>query len=490
MLTPVEFYRDIDVVRRILEYCGVSDTDGLRIGEGALKENEALSSMAEAMTAEYVAGEGDQLLRTRGKRQSSRYPSQLGELLDAGLNISRSVWDRQSITFFFDVEYCSDKYKGETYANPQQVFRKLEPVYRCIWDSFREFGITPMTIATGQGYHFVFKVDSYKDDEVTLPAKELVRLGFLEDTVKGKYEHLPWHTKRRRIVEPELGKAYDSVGKLLEFVVHRVLQRVGEYGARIPVSIGDITAGNEKKEMINLDLSSYADPLFTRCMRTAFSIHDKNKKNPEMWIRDLPVAVSLPRYTPCNGNELSLEEIFSNRRHFRNSANYASAITCTIPECSEGVMQLIRSYEASGLHKFHKDFDNRPQDDPRDWHRTYDAINTRELPPCVVRALSKPNPALLQPTQIQTLVRVLTGREWWHPIHVAGLIRSKYERDHGWDFNWGKYDANRHAKVWVRMYAGLLAMGIDQRTDQNCISHQEKGLCPNEGCGYDLGSYR
>ncbi|MBW2964007.1 hypothetical protein KY363_00975 [Candidatus Woesearchaeota archaeon] len=503
MLSAFEFYRDESVIRRMLEYCGVpvdvAREFRLEHGTGGLSENRSLRRAASVMSAEWLAGSGDFFLRTRGKKHSSRYPEKLGELLDGGLNVFRSCWDRQSVLFFFDVEYLSHRFPGECYANQEAVFSKLEPVYRCIMDTFGEYGIKPITVATGQGYHFVFKVNSYDrhfslpDRKVTETASRLVDLGFLEETLQGKYMHLPFHTKRRRVVEPDLGRAFDTVGKLLEFVANRVVQRAPGYGCRLPLGIGDLVPGNDKQEIINLDLSTYIEPLFTRGLRMLFSIHDKHKdpkKESDPRIRGLPVSVAIPRYTPCNGNELGLGELFHNRHHFRNSANYAAAITAEIPDCSGGVDRLLDAYYASDLFRFHFDFDRTDQESPSDWGRTYDRFDISQLPPCIAMSLAEPNPFLLRPQHVQSLVRVLTGKGWWHPSHVAGLIRSKYERDHKWDFNWGKYDANRHARGWVRFYAGQIATGIDQRSDQNCISQQEKGLCVKPFCGYDLGSYR
>src|SRR3989338_4757690 len=168
-------------------------------------------------------------------------------------------------------------------------------------------------------------------------------MGFLEETLRGKYLQTSPRTKRRRAVEPELGKAFDAVGKLLEFVVHKAIQRLPSYRLKIPVGIGDVVPGNPMHELINLDLSTYADPLYTRVMRTAFSIHDKHKSKG----LKAPVNITIPRYTPCNENELSLQEIFQNRRHFRNSANYAQVITMNIPECSAGVEKLLQEYRNS-----------------------------------------------------------------------------------------------------------------------------------------------
>jgi len=453
MINTHEFYRDTNVIRRILEYCGVpaSETANFHLDRdvGRLHDSSNLRRMTDKMTVEYVCGWGETFAKTIGKKASSRYNKDLGELLDGDLNLFRSVWDKQKMTFLLDVEYVSHKFPGEAYLNQEATFWKLEPMYRCIWDTLGEFGIKPLTLVTGQGYHFVFDVNSYdrshylRDRKVSPVARKLAEIGYLEETLGGKYESLPGNTKRRRIVEPELGKAFDAVGKLLEFIIHKVVTRLPKYNVSLPVGIGDLTPGNASQEIINLDLSSYADPLFTRVMRTAFSIHDKHKDKGI----DIPTQITIPRYTPCNGNELWLDEVFRNRRHFHNSANYAAAITMNIPDCTEGVFRLIDDYSKSDLHKFHQEFDHTKQDHPNDWNRTYDHFDLGQLPPCVAQAVASPNPAMLQPDQIQALVRVLTGKRWWHPSHVAGLIRSKYERNHGWEFNWGKYDANRHAKV-------------------------------------------
>jgi len=492
MLNTHDFYRDPEVIKRILEYCGVPAiaTKNFKVKDGSL--NNQLKDISKHITVEYLSGWGEHFQRTKGKKASSLTPEHLGVLLESDLNIFRSVWDKQKITFVMDIEYLSHKFPGEAYVNPVDTFWKMEPVYRCFWDTLQEYNITPMTLVTGQGYHFVFDVNSYNvshknpNKEVTATAKQLVELGHVEETLKGKYEHFPESTKAQRKLELDLGKTFDSVGKLLEFITHKVMQKLPSYGLQIPVGVGDLIPGNDRQEMINLDLSTYVSPLFTRVMRTAFSIHDKHKyKNI-----DILTQITIPRFTPCNGNELSLDEVFHNRRNFRNSAEYAKAITMNIPTAGHGVLKLIKDYKNSDLYKFHQDFDNTRQDHPNDWHKTYDRLNLNEVPPCIATSLANPNPALLQPAQIQTLVRALTGKQWWHPKHVAGLIRSKYERNHDWEYNWGKYDANKHAKGWVRMYAGFLAMGLDQRTDQNCISHQEKGLCTQSFCGYNLGDFR
>jgi hypothetical protein len=460
MFSVHDYYRDINVIRRILEYCGVPEETAsdfkLEENPGRLDDSQKLREITKLMTVEYISGYGKNLLETFGKKASSRYNEHLGELLDRDLNLFRSLWDREKVTFLLDIEYVSHKYPGEVYLNPSKIYGKMEPLYRCLWDLFSEYGIKPMTIVTGQGYHFVFDINSYNPSKwgiktVTEVAKKLVDIGHVEETIKGKYQHLPWHTKRKRKVELDLGRAFDSVGKLLEFILHQAIPRLTKYGLRLPVGIGDLVPGNPNQEMINLDLSTYASPLYTRVTRSAFSIHDKHKANK--WTEHLPVHITIPRYTPFNDNELGLEEVFANRRNFHNSANYAAAIRMNVPEYTDEVLKLIDDYKNSKLFQFHQDFDKTEHENPDDWHRTYDSFNLSEIPPCVSEAVGNPNPSLLQPAQIQTLVRVLTGKEWWHPKHVAGLIRSKYERNWEWDLNWGKPpDMQMSGFVCIRVY--------------------------------------
>ena len=494
MLTPHEFYRQEAVVQRILEYCGVSIEDAAQFhleADSSLQSSKSLERLARKATVEYLSG------WLGGKKPTSRKPGQTGWFFDQGYDVFRSVWDKQNITFLLDLEYVSHRFPAEAYLNQERVFGLLEPVYQCLWDIFREKGMKPLTLVTGQGYHFVFDVNSYdrpywqKEKQVTDIVRKLEHIGYLEDTLQGKYEHPVPGKKRDRVVEKELGRVFDASGKILEFVVHKALKRLPQYGVKIPITIGDLVTGNAMQETISLDLSTYTSPLHLRVMRTAFSTHQKHHNPKKMTgAEHIPVQIAIPRHTPCNGSILSLREVFKNRRHFEHSANYAKAITLNIPEEGAGVNQLCEEFVGSPLHLFHQDYDTTKTDNPERWPSTYDRFDLRSVPPCVAKMLTDPNPALLQPTQIQTLVRVLTGKQWWHPKHVAGLIRSKYERDFQWDYRFDKHDAAHHANTWVRFYAGLLATGLDERVDQNCISHQEKELCTQSGCGYNLGNYR
>ena len=87
------------------------------------------------------------------------------------------------------------------------------------------------------------------------------------------------------------------------------------------------------------------------------------------------------------------------------------------------------------------------------------------------------------------MVRVLLA-QGWHPRHIAGLIRSKYERPFGWLADFHFHDAAMRAEVYTRFFAGLIAVGNDQMVDFNCTSTQEKLLCPGTGCPWNLEALR
>jgi hypothetical protein len=103
--------------------------------------------------------------------------------------------------------------------------------------------------------------------------------------------------------------------------------------------------------------------------------------------------------------------------------------------------------------------------------------------------LAEPNDLLLQPAALQILVRVLVA-QGWHPRHIAGLVASKYGRDHGWSPGLHFHEPGVRADFYVRLFAGLLDAGLDGMIDFNCQSTREKGLCPGGGCGWNLCDLR
>jgi len=117
-------------------------------------------------------------------------------------------------------------------------------------------------------------------------------------------------------------------------------------------------------------------------------------------------------------------------------------------------------------------------------------FNLASLPPCVKYPLENPNDNLLKPTNIQLVTRVLM-KLGWHPKHIAGLVRSKFERDYKWGSTWFKYDAQSRGNFYVRQFSGLIIDGLDKEIDLNCVSHKQKGYCVKPvGCPFNLANYK
>ncbi len=66
-------------------------------------------------------------------------------------------------------------------------------------------------------------------------------------------------------------------------------------------------------------------------------------------------------------------------------------------------------------------------------------------------------------------------------------MQAQYEADHGWGDRWrARMDARTRAEFEVRVFAGLLETHDDSLVDFNCVSAQEKDICPQRGCQFDL----
>ena len=151
--------------------------------------------------------------------------------------------------------------------------------------------------------------------------------------------------------------------------------------------------------------------------------------------------------------------------------------------------RLILAYQHSPLAHFHAGFFAQEHDAPALWPETYDRTPLDALPPCTRVILENPNDLLLRPGCAQRVVRVMLSLGW-HPRHIAGLIRSKYERDYGWGDQWRGRDPATRADFYARVFSGLLVAGVDDLVDFNCKSAREEGICFVERCSENLLHFR
>ncbi len=458
MLTVKQYYGDPEVRQRMLEYSG------------------SRSGKAEDVTATYLVGFGPAFLYRDRPYESAPPDWGFNWFTEEGLDIFRSPWDSEALMAVFDVEYVNHDDSAKMYRNPEYGFSRLEPLVELARGFFKGYGLEPMILITGQGYHFSFQIS-----KSSKAYERLADLGNVLPSLAGKYSQQ----------EPELtlqeGAAYDGLGRVFEFVVGKFIEEGGG-GCGIPLTIGDPVPGPsfEGREQINLDLSAFADPLFMRDVRVAFSSHQKHRvykhKVSDYISRTVPPQYTIPR------GDLNLRQALDMRRNPEAVQDYARQVqSCLVPEVDEAFDRLIDDYLASEVYEAHREFDSGFQDPHYFWPQTYDRVSSQDLPHCLGESLRVPNPRLLEPTHIQTFVRWFTDRGW-HPQDIAGLIRSKFERNYRWDEDWYHYDAATRAATWVRMYYTLIVSGRDQYTDMNCISFQERGICTRPFCGWNVGS--
>lgn len=438
-LTPTDYYHDSAVQDRIREYCGASRDSGMTC--------EFLSQLAP----------GDFPTWDHAPRFE---PSRLPALLDAGWDLSRSLLDGQSLIVHLEVDYCNPEAPAEALLRPAHVFFELEPVYRTVMRELRRLELPLLDVMSGRGFHFTGRIP--------LQSRVVSRLSSFAADAPG----------RRR------ERAHIGLGMAMEYFTQSIMHAAAA-ASRIPVVVNgtEVGRGGVGREAASIDLSEYGDPLGVRQIRVAFSTYQNHRIRPDVFGRqsseDVPLLVTIPR------RERPLLWMLEYARRADQAAMIARGEHATIPEATIGVSNLLDDYEASVLCGVHHEYYATPAHGPDRWSDTYDRLDTNELPPCVGSALRHPNDALLKPTVLQQLTRCLLARGW-EPRHIAGLVWSKYGRDHGWGDRWQRLDPALRADFDVRVFAGLLATGVDKAMDFNCVSSQEKGLCPRTGCPYDL----
>jgi hypothetical protein len=234
---------------------------------------------------------------------------------------------------------------------------------------------------------------------------------------------------------------------------------------------------------VSIDFSHAGDPLDIRHARVAFGAYQNHVFRPD--VVGTRVATIVPALVTLPRDEQPLLSMLARGRGTRRGMELAMRRRGSIPEAGEGISRLYGSYLKSRLASFHRDFYTTIPDSRDIWPRTYDRFDLSTVPPCTAVSLRQPNDLLLQPAYLQHVTRDLMSRGW-HPRHIAGLVHSRYVRDHGWGGRWRRIDAQTRAEFDVRVFAGMIATGLDRGVDFNCRSTQEKGLCPGGGCRFDL----
>ena len=386
-------------------------------------------------------------------------PSELGRCLDEQKEISRSLWDREYLLVHLDVEYVNFDHPTDPYQKFHETFELQRPLIDTILAALRRFGIAPRHILTGRGHHFVWQV------RLTSKAcSRLAALGKVPFSLQSKYDQ-PLAPRGERISR-WWARAFSGIGMVLEYFANEVLRSsVGACALPVSLTAVETTARWGRRETISLDLSEYADPLHTRSIRVPYTVYYKPQQQQSLLeheaLETMPTLFLVPMHS-MNQHEAAL--VMRDATQVKTLARTASAL---IPEQSAGTLKLIDDYCSSPLAGVHEWFYSQEHDLPEVWPETYDATSLEALPPSARKILREPNDLLLKPSSMRYLVRLLLALGW-HPRHIAGLIRSKFERDHGWGYEWFYYDAASRADFYCRVFTGLLVTGLDDLSEFSC----------------------
>ena len=450
-----DYYRDPAVRAAMLQYCGAGRT--------------------QPPSAVFVAGlcRGASPIPT-WDRDGIRVPtSAIATLWERECDVARSLWDRRHLVFLFELDYQNSDAPGEPFLHPADVFLKIEPTYRAARRILAALAIRPQIVMTGRGYQFTGVIPL--DDPL------VDRLAALSPAVP------PWHDSvgsrlPHGVTAPMTAahaRAAAGLGRAIEYLANLVM-RGSQPASPIPVVFNGTMVGTgvTGREAVSIDFSHVGDPLDTRHFRAAWSTYQFHRLRPDIvgeWISRLPALVALPR------GRRSLMTLLSTGRGLAAGVRESRRQPGTIPNVVDGVERLRRQYQASMLAAFHRESAATPV--------AGGETRPHGLPPCMSAALERPNDLLLKPEHVQHLVRGLMARGW-SPRAIAGLVQRTYEEDHQWGDRWSRLHPQTRAAFDVRVFAAMVATGLDALVDFNCVSAQEKGLCPGTNCQFDLRSDR
>ncbi|MCE5266363.1 MAG: hypothetical protein LLG00_00560 [Planctomycetaceae bacterium] len=452
-----EYYREPAVRDRMIEFLGGTNIENV--------------------SAMYVTGQGV----NSDLRNTPRGADELWRCLEDESEVFRSLWDRDSLIAHLDIEYVNFDYPAEPYLDPERSLRLQSPVIETIVRELRRHGISPLQLLTGRGHSLVWRVrrdsPAFHELKEAVPLPESLRANCV---VPRPPENRP--------IGGELGAGFLALGLVLEYLAHRVIKDA-QPDCPIPIEVTAIeTARAERgREVVSIDLSEYGDPLHTRSIRIPFSAYHKLQQQKQTLGES--VVAGLPPLLVVPLDRMGYQEAWRVMRDWEKTAALARVTHVYIPDRSRGTQRLLGAYNESPLAFFHRWFYSQQHDAPQRWPATYDRTAYEPLPQCARDMLSRPNDRLLRPAGIRYIVRVLMALGW-HPRHIAGLLRSKYERNYGWGNLFFEYDASARADFYTRLFSGLIATGLDTLDDFTSEALQSQGLCDAALGSQCLAPYR
>lgn len=371
----------------------------------------------------YLVGYGKYLERNHYQSFKSVRPPLLGWIIEKNLDGFTSVWQRDCYLIVLDVEYFNPFDYSEVFCEEEKVFGEMEDFCAAVEEVLDSYGIKYLKLMTGQGYHYASKIDE-KSDAFDLMAEH----GVCTRTTRDKNPDVP---RAHNLV-------HDSAGKLQEFLYEKVFSIYeGEMRPK------DICIDGS---MMVLDLDLWADPLFMRDVRIAFSSHQKHimkkyidRMGSDWCANNVPIGYSIS----CNG--VDLPRRLEIRRNRDEVIGLAGEREVNIPRSNSGWMGMFREYLDSPLGKYHERFDSH---DLRD----FVAVGQEYVPESCRHVLDDSTKARW--TEIKKICdRAFVENK--HPMEVVRLFYDLFTAHPQWKIHWVEYDPEMRAKYWVRVFYAM-----------------------------------
>lgn len=422
------------VVQRIREYLGAEDITARYV---ALCDGRAANAI------EKISIEG------------------LESALASPIDLARSLCDRDFYIVHLDIEYVDFDQPESAYLEPERAFALQEPTVKSIEELLVGFGIRPLHLITGQGHHFVW---------------QFPKSSFVVDLLR---EVCPETGIDSGVMDKDL--VFHRLGLVMEYLAGEIKRKAARI-SELPVEVTAVKVGGgpgKKREMISVDISEYGDPLESRVIRIPFTHYRKPWQSG--MVERLGLEGVIPKFVTLPLHEIDVASALKLRKNSGDVLDLAKRALVTIPVEEAGTRRLIEAYSCSQSHRFHVDYYKRESSAGK---RVEDLDH---LPFCVHHIFQDPNDLLLKPAQLQLVTRVLLSRGI-HPAAIARHVRGIFsDPSHRWpDHYWEIYDPGMRSEFYVRLFAGLVATGIDEGLDFNCVSTKEKGLCPCPFCMENL----
>ncbi|HEX3019086.1 MAG TPA: hypothetical protein VHP36_02240 [Chitinispirillaceae bacterium] len=410
-----------------------------------------------------------------------KLPHELDYFLTQGIDVSRSLWDKKWLLAHLDVEYVNYDFPAEPYLDPDRSFLLQKPAELAIQKILLAQGIAPLHVLSGRGHHFTWSINRQSS-----AFGKLVMLGHLPIHLEKKYAELLAPVNKP--IDHDLGAAYSGLALVMEFVA-MIVRDMAQTDCLLPIELSAVEVPPQARgrEMVSIDITEYGDLLNTRLIRVPFSVYLKPWQKlgilPDELRDRIPPMVAIPLF------EMDIKEGINVMRDLNEASLLSTRAAVQIPDQSTQMLDLIRLYEKSEIAQFHNWYYSEEHYCAESWPSTYDKLPLEILPPCIVHMLQFPNDLLLKPAGIRQTVRVMLALGW-HPRHIAGLIRSKFERNYGWGREWYFYDAATRADFYTRVFSAMIKTGRDRLDTFDCRSAKQMHYCYNEQPGCNLYEYK